>query len=193
MRKAMKGVDITLDLARLCPALSLQQIYKLTEHQHDDWIMGEAHGGAWAESLLESVPESMLESGKEECRCTGSQRMHCCARQPMRCCEMQHMQCACGAVVALCQPCLANPRLQVAVVRQAAVVQALWALVQVGCPFMAGACCLSSPSLPCPLPPPLPPCLSACRLLLRWHTEHRAAGDPAAADGRAASAGGRRG
>ena len=40
MRKAMKGVDITLDLARLCPALSLQQIYKLTEHQHDDWIAG---------------------------------------------------------------------------------------------------------------------------------------------------------
>lgn len=39
MRKAMKGVDITLDLARLCPALSLQQIYKLTEHQHDDWIV----------------------------------------------------------------------------------------------------------------------------------------------------------
>jgi hypothetical protein len=45
MRKAMKGADITLDLARLCPALSLQQIYKLTEHQHDDWIAGEAAGG----------------------------------------------------------------------------------------------------------------------------------------------------
>lgn len=36
----MRGADVTLNLARLCPALSLQQIYRLTEHQHDDWIAG---------------------------------------------------------------------------------------------------------------------------------------------------------
>ncbi|BDA45618.1 Myosin-17 [Coccomyxa sp. Obi] len=38
VRKATKGFDITPDLRRMCPSLTLQQIYKLTEHHHDDWI-----------------------------------------------------------------------------------------------------------------------------------------------------------
>lgn len=33
-----QGFDITPDLRRMCPSLTLQQIYKLTEHHHDDWI-----------------------------------------------------------------------------------------------------------------------------------------------------------
>ncbi|EIE22795.1 hypothetical protein COCSUDRAFT_47698 [Coccomyxa subellipsoidea C-169] len=40
VRKATKGFDITPDLRRMCPSLTLQQIYKLTEHHHDDWITG---------------------------------------------------------------------------------------------------------------------------------------------------------
>lgn len=35
-----QGFDITPDLRRMCPSLTLQQIYKLTEHHHDDWITG---------------------------------------------------------------------------------------------------------------------------------------------------------
>ena len=36
----LQGFDITPDLRRMCPSLTLQQIYKLTEHHHDDWITG---------------------------------------------------------------------------------------------------------------------------------------------------------
>lgn len=35
-----QGFDITPELRRMCPSLTLQQIYKLTEHHHDDWITG---------------------------------------------------------------------------------------------------------------------------------------------------------
>ena len=35
-----QGFDITPDLRRMCSSLTLQQIYKLTEHHHDDWITG---------------------------------------------------------------------------------------------------------------------------------------------------------
>ena len=38
--RGAQGFDITPDLRRMCPALSLQQVYKLTEHHHDDWITG---------------------------------------------------------------------------------------------------------------------------------------------------------
>ena len=43
VRKATKGFDVGPDLKRACPSLSLAQVYKLTEHHHDDWIAG---GGA---------------------------------------------------------------------------------------------------------------------------------------------------
>ena len=36
----LQGADFQADIRRTCPALSLQQIYKLTEHHHDDWISG---------------------------------------------------------------------------------------------------------------------------------------------------------
>jgi len=36
----VQGFDITPDLRRMCSSLTLQQIYKLTEHHHDDWITG---------------------------------------------------------------------------------------------------------------------------------------------------------
>ena len=36
----LQGFDITPDLRRMCSSLTLQQIYKLTEHHHDDWITG---------------------------------------------------------------------------------------------------------------------------------------------------------
>jgi hypothetical protein len=38
----MQGFDITPDLRRMCPGLTLAQVYKLTEHHHDDWITGGA-------------------------------------------------------------------------------------------------------------------------------------------------------
>lgn len=38
----MQGFDITPDLRRACPGLTLAQVYKLTEHGHDDWLIGGA-------------------------------------------------------------------------------------------------------------------------------------------------------
>ena len=38
--RGLQGFDITPDLRRMCSSLTLQQIYKLTEHHHDDWITG---------------------------------------------------------------------------------------------------------------------------------------------------------
>ena len=43
VRKAAKGFDIGADLRRACPSLTLAQVYRLTEHHHDDWI--DAGGG----------------------------------------------------------------------------------------------------------------------------------------------------
>lgn len=37
---AVQGFDVTGDLRSMCPALTLQQLYRLTEYQHDDWITG---------------------------------------------------------------------------------------------------------------------------------------------------------
>ncbi len=56
----LQGVDISPDLARLCPALSLQQVYRLTEHQHDDWIVG-MRGGTQDIVLLETLRRLMHE------------------------------------------------------------------------------------------------------------------------------------
>jgi myosin V len=39
-RKALRGINILPDLVRLCPALTLQQVHRLSEHQHDDWLGG---------------------------------------------------------------------------------------------------------------------------------------------------------
>ena len=53
VRKASKGFDIGPDLRRMCPNLSPPQIYKLTEHHHDDWITG--GGGTNTIALLETL------------------------------------------------------------------------------------------------------------------------------------------
>lgn len=37
---AMQGADMLAGLRAACPALTLQQVYRLTEHHHDDWITG---------------------------------------------------------------------------------------------------------------------------------------------------------
>ncbi|PSC74954.1 Myosin-J heavy chain isoform A [Micractinium conductrix] len=58
VRKAYRGVDIYADLQRMCPALSLQQVYKLTEHQHDDWIVA-ASSGRESLALLETLQRLM--------------------------------------------------------------------------------------------------------------------------------------
>ena len=47
VRRAAKGFDVSPDLRRLCPSLTLDQVYRLTEHAHDDWLDG-AVGGAGA-------------------------------------------------------------------------------------------------------------------------------------------------
>ena len=36
----LQGAELQGQIRQMCPALSLQQIYKLTEHHHDDWISG---------------------------------------------------------------------------------------------------------------------------------------------------------
>ena len=58
MRKAHRGVPLLPDLGRLCPSLTLQQVYRLTEHQHDDWIAG-AGLGSQNIVLLETLQRLM--------------------------------------------------------------------------------------------------------------------------------------
>ncbi|KAL6770143.1 hypothetical protein ACKKBG_A33770 [Auxenochlorella protothecoides x Auxenochlorella symbiontica] len=58
VRKAHRGVPILADLGRLCPSLTLQQVYRLTEHQHDDWIAG-AGLGSQNMVLLETLQRLM--------------------------------------------------------------------------------------------------------------------------------------
>ena len=59
-RKALKGIDIMPDLLRLCPALTLQQVARLTEHQHDDWLAGAgASSGSQTLVLLEDLRRLM--------------------------------------------------------------------------------------------------------------------------------------
>lgn len=41
------------DLREACPALTLQQIYKLTEHHHDDWISDDHQNQTFA--LLDAL------------------------------------------------------------------------------------------------------------------------------------------
>jgi myosin-5 len=59
-RKAARGVDVLPDLGRLCPALTLQQVSRLTEHAHDDWLAG-AGGGREALALLGTLRQLMAE------------------------------------------------------------------------------------------------------------------------------------
>jgi len=54
VRRAAKGFDVSPDLRRACPALTLAQVYRLTEHHHDDWIAG-AGGGADTLALLREL------------------------------------------------------------------------------------------------------------------------------------------
>lgn len=58
VRKAHRGVDILQDLGRLCPALTLQQVHRLTEYQHDDWI---GNSGTTSLALLETLRRLMGE------------------------------------------------------------------------------------------------------------------------------------
>ncbi|KAL3147636.1 hypothetical protein ABBQ38_014686 [Trebouxia sp. C0009 RCD-2024] len=64
VRKACKGFDITPDLRRMCPSLTLQQIYKLSEHHHDDWITAVGDNqGTKTIVLLETLKRAVDSSG----------------------------------------------------------------------------------------------------------------------------------
>ena len=61
---AMQGFDITPDLRRMCPSLTLQQIYKLSEHHHDDWITAVGDNqGTKTIVLLETLKRAVDSSG----------------------------------------------------------------------------------------------------------------------------------
>lgn len=61
---AMQGFDITPDLRRMCPSLTLQQIYKLSEHHHDDWITAVGDNqGTKTIVLLETLKRAVESSG----------------------------------------------------------------------------------------------------------------------------------
>lgn len=51
-RKAHRGVDVFGDLLRQCPALTLQQLTRLTEYQHDDWLGSMSSGTAGAQTMV---------------------------------------------------------------------------------------------------------------------------------------------
>ncbi len=54
-----QGLDITGDLRSMCPALTLQQLYRLTEYQHDDWITGGQNSNTLG--LLETIKRIVAE------------------------------------------------------------------------------------------------------------------------------------
>ena len=59
-----QGFDITPDLRRMCPSLTLQQIYKLSEHHHDDWITAVGDNqGTKTIVLLETLKRAVDSSG----------------------------------------------------------------------------------------------------------------------------------
>ena len=60
----VQGFDITPDLRRMCPSLTLQQIYKLSEHHHDDWITAVGDNqGTKTIVLLETLKRAVDSSG----------------------------------------------------------------------------------------------------------------------------------
>jgi myosin-5 len=62
-RKALRGINVLQDLTRQCPALTLQQVHRLTEHQHDDWLAGTgASVGSQTLVLLEKLRSLMNEN-----------------------------------------------------------------------------------------------------------------------------------
>jgi myosin V len=62
-RKALRGINVLQDLTRQCPALTLQQVHRLTEHQHDDWLAGTgAFMGSQTLVLLEMLRRLMNEN-----------------------------------------------------------------------------------------------------------------------------------
>ena len=54
-RRASRGVDIAPLLSASCGALTVQQVYRLSEHQHDDWLGGMAAVGSQTVVLLEAL------------------------------------------------------------------------------------------------------------------------------------------
>ena len=64
-RKAQRSIPVLPDLTRQCAALTLQQVHRLTEHQHDDWLA--ASGSAMGNQtlmLLEALRRLMNEHRK---------------------------------------------------------------------------------------------------------------------------------
>jgi len=62
-RKALRGINVLQDLTRQCPSLTLQQVHRLTEHQHDDWLAGTgASMGSQTMVLLEMLRRFMNEN-----------------------------------------------------------------------------------------------------------------------------------
>ncbi len=62
-RKARSGVGIRSSIQK-CSALTLQQIYRLAESQHDDWLSGAFPVGSERKTLLEAL-KYMLEEPEE--------------------------------------------------------------------------------------------------------------------------------
>jgi myosin-5 len=62
-RKALRNINVLQDLTRQCPSLTLQQVHRLTEHQHDDWLAGTgASMGSQTLVLLEMLRRFMNEN-----------------------------------------------------------------------------------------------------------------------------------
>lgn len=64
-RKAQRAVNVLPDLTRQCAALTLQQVHRLTEHQHDDWLAASGTAmGSQTLMLLEALRRLMNENRK---------------------------------------------------------------------------------------------------------------------------------
>jgi len=75
VRKALKGMDVSRDLLRLCPALSLRQVHRLAELQHDDWLAGAGSAaGSQTLVLLDMLRRLMNERGGRMSGASGTTR-----------------------------------------------------------------------------------------------------------------------
>ena len=62
-RKAQRNIPVLPDLTRQCHSLTLQQVHRLTEHQHDDWLAGAgAAMGTQTLVLLDTLRRLMTEN-----------------------------------------------------------------------------------------------------------------------------------
>ena len=67
--KAARGEAVAADLARQCPLLTPQQLYRLTEHYDNDWAVGARSALTMLRSCDHAPPQVACMAARAPCRC----------------------------------------------------------------------------------------------------------------------------